>query len=207
MARARVPDEQQVFRSKTAIAIEEGDRLRGSSVRFGSVLADAGYGLSAPFRQALSERGLARTVGIPRHQKVYSADVALVFPITGRGRPRLRHIPDAKSVAAHTVLGDATWRTISWRRGTKGRLAARFTALRIRVADGPTQRIRDMGNQHMPGEGRAAKRIDGLIGEQRSNGERKHYLSNLPADTALKVLAASVKARWICEQAHQQMKG
>src|SRR3978361_164692 len=28
----------------------------------------------------------------------------------------------------------------------------------------------------------------------------------LPADTALKVLAATVKARWICEQAHQQMK-
>ena len=200
MARARVPDEQQVFRSKTAIAIEEVDRLRGSGVRFGSVLADAGYGLSAPFRQALSERGLAWTVGIPRHQKVYSADVALVFPINGRGRPRLRHVPDAKSVAAHTVLGDATWRTISWRRGTKGRLAARFAALRIRVADGPTQRIRDMGNQHMPGE------EVWLIGEHRSNGERKYYLSNLPADAALKVLAASVKARWICEQAHQQMK-
>ena len=200
VARARVPDERQVFRSKTAVAIEEVDRLRGSGVRFGSVLADAGYGLSAPFRQALSERGLAWTVGIPRHQKVYSADVALVFPITGRGRPRLRHIPDARSVAAHTVLGDATWRTISWRRGTKGRLAARFAALRIRVADGPTQRIRDMGNQHMPGQ------EVWLIGEHRSNGERKYYLSNLPADAALKVLAASVKARWICEQAHQQMK-
>ena len=45
-----------------------------------------------------------------------------------------------------------------------------------------------------------------LIGEHRSNGERKRYLSNLPADTTLKALAASVKARWICEQAHQQMK-
>jgi hypothetical protein len=31
-------------------------------------------------------------------------------------------------------------------------LAARFAALRVRVADGPTQRIRDMSNQHMPGE-------------------------------------------------------
>ena len=70
----------------------------------------------------------------------------------------------------------------------------------MRVADGPTQRIRDMGNQHMPGE------EVWLIGEHRSNGERKHYLSNLPADATLKALAASVKARWICEQAHQQMK-
>ena len=111
--------------------------------------------------------------------------MAPVFPIAGHGRPWLRHIPDAKSVAAHTVLGDATWRTISWRRGTKGRLAARFAALRIRVADGPTQRIRDMGNQHMPGE------EVWLIGEHRSNEERKYYLSNLPADAAFKVLAAS----------------
>ena len=31
MARARVPDEQQVFRSKTVIAIEEVDRLCGSA--------------------------------------------------------------------------------------------------------------------------------------------------------------------------------
>jgi SRSO17 transposase len=200
MARARVPDECRLFRSKTAIAIDEVDRLRAAGVRFGCVLADAGYGLSAPFRQALSIRGLAWTVGIPRHQKVYPADVALVFPTATRGRKRLHHIPDAKSVAAHTVLGDATWRTVCWRRGTKGRLHARFAALRVRVADGPTQRIRDMGNQHMPGE------EVWLIGEHRSNGERKYYLSNLPADTTIKALAASVKARWICEQAHQQMK-
>ena len=31
-------------------------------------------------------------------------------------------------------------------------------------------------------------------------------MSNLPADTSLKKLAASIKARWICEQAHQQLK-
>ena len=97
MVRARVPDEHQTFRSKTAIAIEEVDRLRAAGVRFGCVLADAGYGLSAPFRQALSERGLAWTVGIPRHQKVYPADVTLVFPTATRGRKRLRlwvtHLP------------------------------------------------------------------------------------------------------------------
>lgn len=45
-----------------------------------------------------------------------------------------------------------------------------------------------------------------LVGEWRSNGERKYYPSNLPAETALKELAAVIKARWVCEQAHQQMK-
>ena len=30
-------------------------------------------------------------------------------------------------------------------------------------------------------------------------------MSNLPADATLKMLAAAIKARWICEQAHQQL--
>jgi SRSO17 transposase len=200
LRRAGVPTECQAPMSKPEIAIEEIDRLRTTGLRFGAVLADAGYGLSAPFRQALSERGLRWAVGIPRHQKVYPADVALIFPAAGRGRPRQRHIPDQKSKAAEAILAEATWRPVSWRRGTKGRLSARFAAVRVRIADGPPQRIRDMGAQHMPGE------EAWLVGERRSGGERKYYLSNLPADTSLRALAAAIKARWVCEQAHQQLK-
>ena len=45
-----------------------------------------------------------------------------------------------------------------------------------------------------------------MVGEHRSTGERKYYLSNLPAGTSIKTLAGTIKARWICEQAHQQLK-
>jgi SRSO17 transposase len=38
------------------------------------------------------------------------------------------------------------------------------------------------------------------------SGEKKYYLANLPAKTDLRTLAATIKARWICEQAHQQIK-
>jgi SRSO17 transposase len=44
------------------------------------------------------------------------------------------------------------------------------------------------------------------VGEQRATGERKYYLSNLPADVSLKQLAAATKARWFCEQTNQQLK-
>lgn len=57
MSRARVPVDRQVAQSKPEIAIEEIDRVKIAGVRFGRVLADAGYGLSAPFRRALSQRG------------------------------------------------------------------------------------------------------------------------------------------------------
>jgi SRSO17 transposase len=156
--------------------------------------------MSAPFCQALSQRGLYWAVGLPGRQKVYRADVAMIFPVSGHGRPRQHHIPDSKSVAAETLLTGQIWKRVSWRRGTKARLAARFGALRVRVADGPTQRIHDMGNQHLPGE------EVWLVGEHRSTGEWKYYLSNLSARTSIKTLAGAIKARWICEQAHQQLK-
>src|SRR5262249_32383142 len=35
---------------------------------------------------------------------------------------------------------------------------------------------------------------------------KKYYLANLSAKTDLRALAATIKARWICEQAHQQLK-
>ena len=200
LERAGVPPEQHMFRSKPEIALEEIDRVQAAGVRFNCVLADAGYGRSAPFRQALSERSLRWAVGIPAKQKVYPADVEMIFPLAGRGRPRKRHIPDQLSRPAEAALTEADWQTVSWRQGTKGRLTARFAALRVRVADGPPQRIRDMGAQHLPGE------EVWVVGEQRSSGERKYYLSNLPADADLRTLASAIKARWSCEQAHQQLK-
>ena len=73
-------------------------------MRFGEILADAGYGLSGPFRQALNERGLIWAVGIPYMQQVYPADVAMIFPVAGRGRPRKNHVPDVASRPAQEVL-------------------------------------------------------------------------------------------------------
>jgi len=200
MERAGVPEIWRNARTKPEMALDEIDRLTAAGVRYGTVLADAGYGLSAPFRQGLSARELRWAVGIPRHQKVYPFDVSLIFPVAGHGRPRKNPIPDMLSMAAETMLADASWTSLSWRVGTMGPLEAAFAATRIRVADGKPQRILDKGQQHMPGE------EAWLIGELRSSGERKYYLSNLPADTDLKTLAATIKARWVCEQAHQQMK-
>ncbi|MEY9345422.1 SRSO17 transposase [Bradyrhizobium elkanii] len=150
LKRARVPVEHRTPRSKPEIALAEIDRAMAANVRFGCVLADAGYGLSAPFRQGLTERGLAWAVGIPRHLKVY---VKLIWPTTKvRGKPRKHHVPDILSIAAEQTLASAKWKAVSWRSGTKGRLKARFAALRVRTADGPPQRIWDKGQQHLPGD-------------------------------------------------------
>jgi SRSO17 transposase len=200
MRRAGVPEFFQAPRTKPEIALSELDRIIAAGVRFGMVLADAGYGISAAFRQALSARELLWAVGIPRIQKVYSTDVEMIWPTATRGRPRQTAIPSTEAISAETMLASAPWRAITWRRGTKGPLRADFAAVRVRVADGPEVRIGRRAGQHLPGE------EVWLVGERRSSGEQKYYLSNLPADVSLKRLASAIKARWVCEQAHQQLK-
>jgi SRSO17 transposase len=186
-------------RPKWRIALDEIDRILASGARFGCVLADAEYGKAAEFRHGLGERQLSYAVGILPTQKVYPADVTLSYPARkATGRPRKHPVPSIASVGAAELIEarPEAFRTIAWRAGTKGPLQAVFAAVRVRVADGPVA----AGGQHLPGE------EAWLVGEHRTGGERKYYLTNHPADVALEILAAVIKARWVCEQMHQQMK-
>jgi len=201
-AKAGVPLERRRPRTKGQIALEELDRVLAAGVRFGVVLADAGYGMSAEFRKALSARGLIWAVGIQRTQKVYPLTVTVspaIIPVYLRGRPPKHPVPSRERRAVEQVL-DALprnhWRTVKWRRGTKGKLQARFAVIRVRVADGAELAL----GQHLPGE------EVWLVGERRSTGERKFYLTNHPAHTPARTLITAIKARWSCEQGHQQLK-
>ena len=193
---AGVPEEHRRVLAKTEIALAEIDRVIVAGARFGRVLADAGYGMGAAFRQGLSARGLVWAVGILKTQNVYASTVALHWPTASTGRPRRHPVPSEAPVAAEAVLASADWRWISWREGTKGPLAAEFAALRVCPAEGAQLR----NGWHLPGD------EVWLVGERRPSGEQKYYLSNLPADASLDELAATIKARWVCEQAHQQLK-
>jgi SRSO17 transposase len=194
--RAGVPETCMTARTKPEMALEELDRLRALGVRFGEVVADAGYGPSAAFRRGLSERGLSWAVGIACTQTVYTTTVEVTWPRARTGRPRKRGVASKAPVAAEEMLKTTAWQRVTWRTGTKGALSAEFAALRVRVADGPPQR----DGTPLPGD------EVWLVGERRSGGEHKYYLSNKPADAALSALARQIKARWVCEQGHQQMK-
>lgn len=195
-AEVGVPASRRRPLPKTELALEELDRLLELGVRFGQVTTDAGYGISAAFRHGLSERGLSWAAGIPRNHGVYPASVALTWPKHAIGGPRKHPVPETRPVEAEAMLAAASWQPISWRRGTKGPLRATFAALRVRPADGAAVR----GGIHLPGD------EVWLVGEHRATGEFKYYLSNLPAEATLEHLAGLIKARWVCEQAHQQLK-
>jgi len=196
--RVGVPDGID-HRPKWQIALDEIDRLRAAGVSFGDVLADAGFGNVRDFRNGLTERRLTWAVGIQSTTAVYPIDVQARLPRRkASGRPCIHPRPSQKQATAKALiatLGSRAFRSITWRTGTKGELTARFAAVRVRLADGPEIR----GGQHVPSE-------DGwLVCERRSN-EDKFYLTNHGTDVALDQLAAVIKARWSCEQAHQQLK-
>jgi len=187
-------------RPKWQIALAEIRRIRSQNVRFGSVLADAGYGACAEFRHALTEMGLLWAVGISSEQLVYPRSVRVRAPVRGsRGRPAKHGTTTAQRRSVREAiedLGARAFETITWRRGTKGDLVADFAATRIRVADGAkaTSRI------HLPGD------VVWLVCERRRGGEVKYHLTNHPETVDLHEIVATIKARWSCEQAHQQMK-
>ena len=115
-----------------------------------------------------------------------------------------RHMAPSKravQIDAPSSCNSAKWQQISWRHGTKGKLTCLFAARRVRVAEGHRHRMIDGRVQAMPGE-----QDVWFVDEKRTTGEQKYDLSNLPADATLKTLAAAIKARWLCEQAHQQLK-
>lgn len=200
-AQAKIP-EQITFQPKGVIAVAEVDRLLAAGVRFGAVLADAGYGTSAALRAALTERGLTWAVGVLRTQHVYPLTVELQPPPRRgqrRGRPARHPVPSEPRVSVAALidaLGPRAFRRVTWRQGTKGPLAVDIAAVRVRVADGPM--ISD--GRHLPGA------EVWLVGERRATGERKYYLANLPATASRRALVRLLKARWVCEQGHQQLK-
>lgn len=194
-----VPDDV-VFRKKWRIALDEVRRVKEAGVRFGTVLGDAGYGACSEFRRGLSEMELQWAVGITCEHKLYPVNARARMPRpAGIGRPRLRALPTHERRSAKELiarLGEKAWRRISWRIGTKGKLEAEFIALRVRAADGAETR----DGVHLPGD------EAWLVAERRHTGETKYHLTNHPADASLKTLASALKARWSCEQAHQQLK-
>jgi SRSO17 transposase len=87
-AKTSVPEDVS-FRPKWKIALAEVRRIREQGVTFGTLLADAGYGVCAEFRRGLTEMGLQWAVGIGPEQKMY--------PLAAHTRP----IAIAKRMRGH----------------------------------------------------------------------------------------------------------
>ena len=199
---AGVPDTVQ-FQPKWQLALAQIRTLQAEGLPPAPVVADAGYGDTTEFREAVTAAGLAYVVGVKGETTVWRPGQAPLPPKPrrgGRGRPSIRvrrtarHQPvSLKSLAAE--LPASAWQTVTWREGTRGAMRSRFTRLRVRSAHRDEKR-----SEPRPEE-------DLLIEWPRGEpAPTKYWLSTLPPTTPLAELVRLAKLRWRIERDYQELK-
>jgi SRSO17 transposase len=189
------------FHPKWQIALEQIRAVHAEGVPLAPVVADAGYGVSIAFRDALTARGIPYVLGVREDTKVWPPGVTPQAPRRRRhrGRPpsHLQGSARQHPVRVSTLVGrlaPSTWSTVTWREGTRGSMRSRFVALRVRPA---------------PERSRVEPRpVEWLLSEW-PPGEpapTKYYLSTLPDSTPLAVLVRLAHLRWRIERDYQELK-
>jgi SRSO17 transposase len=171
---AKVPEEV-VFRTKPQIALELLDQARSWGVRWACVTADADYGDNPNF-----------LAGLERRRQSYVVAVRADFAVSSSRRGGEVRRADAL-IGAQPAR---SWRSVTWREGSKGWMRGKFVALRA-------WRVTASGR----------RRAGWLIGEDASDGKRRYYWSNFGPDVALERLVEYAHRRHWVEQYHEEAKG
>jgi SRSO17 transposase len=169
-AEVGIPDQTR-FREKWRIALAHVRTVLKAGFDLSAVVADADYGRVAAFRQGLERLGLRYAVAI-------RGDLA-VWRTGARQTRSVAHV--ARQVP------ERDWQRVCWGQGTKGPLAARFVALRVRLAHGRAERWL-------------------LCERSLTDDERKYYVLNLDATAALDDLVRLARSRWPIEQQYREFK-
>jgi SRSO17 transposase len=192
---AKIPVEEQDFRTKDAIALDQVHRARKLGVQFGWVLADAGYGKGPDFLlklDALNERFL---VDVHKDFVVYKGDPRPHVPrrTSTRGRAPTRAQSKAAPVEVRDLVArhsESAWKTRTLRQGTKGEVV--YSCLRMPVWVWEKETRKTLLCQ--------------LIARREPNGEIKYSLSNAKRNVSLAALARVQAQRYWIERSFQDAK-
>jgi SRSO17 transposase len=195
--RAGVPTNVRTA-TKSTLVLAQLDAALAAGVRRHVVLADAGYGDSAEFRDAVAQRDLHYVVAVDGEPVVWPpGSTPRVRKTTGLpGRPSTRHRDDKHPpVALKKLAPTLRFTRVSWREGAKGWQAGRFAAARVRTA-------------HRHKEGTPPGVEQWLLCQETGNPKApyKQWLSNLPSTTSITTLVRFAKLRWRVERDYQELK-
>jgi SRSO17 transposase len=181
---AQIPEQVQ-FKTKIDLALEEIERAVENGFPGEIVLADAGYGRSAKFRDTVRIHGFDYAVGVDATMKVV---------VPGPGGRWSDESMTASALARK--LGKTAFRRITWREGTNKKLASRFALRRVRIANDDGIPL----DQHEP----LWLLMEWPFGESEPS---KFAVTTLPARMSKKQVVRRYKERYRTEQAYEEMKG
>jgi SRSO17 transposase len=183
---ARIPEDIE-FKTKTELAQDMLRRAKENGVPGDVVLADAWYGRSHEFREAIRALGLDYAVAVnPTHVRAWLLDARE----RRRGEPMF-----AEDIGA--ALEPKAFRRITWREGTRGKkLASRFCFRRVKVA-------RDDGTDPVERE------CIWLIVEwpEGESKPTKFFLTTLRRRMSKKQIVRTLMERWKTERVYEELKG
>ena len=201
---AGVPEEI-TFKTKPELALDLIDEVKRWGLQGRLVLTDSAYGDVFEFRQGLRSRELDYVVQMSRELMAWTKDPHPAKPPMKRGGkvPRKRFyandFPPPRSLCQIAKeLPSGSWKTVTWREGTKGPLTSRFARLVVWMANGLVQ-----------GKAMQVPAEELLI--EWPEGDKdpwKYWLSSLPPQrTSFRGLVRKAKGRFRIEQDYEELKG
>lgn len=194
---AGVPDDIE-FKRKWEIGIELLDDALSWGLPPRLMIADAGYGDSTEFRDALGERDCQYLVGISGNHMVWPVGSNPRKPkrSTGLGRPRARYRDGRRKPKPISEIGERLrYRKFTVPDGRGGTKSGHFAIERVQLAERHTKGRPPSDKLWLICEWRPAKK------------EYRYHIANLPGSTTKSELVRLTKLRWRVERDYQEMKG
>jgi SRSO17 transposase len=204
--RAAMPDDA-VHQEKWRLALNMIDDAVAWGLTPPLIVADAGYGDAAEFRQALEDRAMTYVVGVNCKHTAFTIDTQRTAPpYKGAGRRPPKIYREAAPTLKTLVMaaGRSTARRVRWRPGSRRRggriqmMHGTFIFMRVRPASWTHRRAVSFGD--LP--------VRWLIAEWPASEPEptRYWLSNLPADTPYRRLIRLAKLRWRIEHDYREVK-
>lgn len=180
---ARIPKET-TFKTKPELALDLIARALDDELPGEIVLADAGYGKSAEFRNGIVTYGLDYAVGVNSNTKVWVL-----------GKDEQPHGEPITALDLGLQVGQKRFAHIIWRSGTRGPMFSKFCFRRVVVATDEGSPEADHHPQWLV--------IEWPVDESKPT---KFTLTTLPRRMSRKEIARTIKERWRTEIAYEEMK-
>jgi SRSO17 transposase len=182
------------FKTKPQIALDQLRWACEAGLPRGVVLMDAGYGVDATLRMAVSDLDLTYVAGVLPSTLAWKPGTR---PEPGEGAPKKGRRGDSDILSLKEIalgLNARAWRAVEWREGTCDVLSSRFARVRVHVA-----------HRHLTPERHAEEWL--LIEWPSDEPEpTKYWLSTCPKSIAFDQLVDLAKLRWRIERDYQELK-